>query len=50
MIDWWKKKAINRYLNLSEKNRLKPEILFYNQMVGISYDEAKEKWFHEVGR
>lgn len=50
MIDWWKKKAINRYTKLHEEGRLKPEILYYNQMVDMSYDKAKKTYFSEVGR
>lgn len=50
MVDWWKKKAINRYTKLHEENRLKPEILYYNKMVDMNYSEAKERFFSEVGR
>ena len=49
-IKWWKKKAIQRYLNLKQQNRLKPETLFYNQMIGMSYDDAKNRYFADVGR
>lgn len=50
MVDWWKAKAINRYQNLKKENRLKPEILYYNRMIGMSYEDAKQMYFHEVGR
>ena len=50
MIEWWKKKAINRYSKLHEEGRLKPEILFYNKMVDMSYKKAKSVYMSEVGR
>ena len=50
ILDWWKVKAINRYTTLKKDNRIKPEVLFYNQMIGMTYDDAKKKYFNEVGR
>jgi hypothetical protein len=50
MIEWWKKKAINRYTKLHEEKRLKPEILYYNKLVDMTYNEAKKKYLSEVGR
>ena len=50
MIDWWRKKAINRYTKLHAENRLKPEILYYNKLLDLSYPQAKEEFFAEVGR
>ena len=49
-IKWWKAKAINRYLNLKKDNRLKPDVLYYNEIINMTYDEAKHKFFGEVGR
>lgn len=50
VIDWWKPKAIARYLNLYEQDRIKPEILYYNNVVGLSWDEVKVKYLNDVGR
>ncbi len=50
MIEWWRKKAINRYSKLHDENRLKPEILFYHKMVDLTYEQAKNTYFSEVGR
>lgn len=50
MIDWWKKKAINRYTKLHAESRLKPEILYYNRIIDLSYDQAKKEFFGDVGR
>lgn len=50
ILDWWKPKAINRYKKLKEQNRLKPEIHFYNDVMGKSWKETKEKYLIEVGR
>lgn len=50
MIDWWRAKAIKRYTKLHAENRLKPEVPFYNKMIGMTYEEAKAAFFDEVGR
>ena len=50
VVNWWKPKAISRYIKLHEENRLKPEILFYNRIVGLSWEEAKETYLGDVGR
>ena len=50
MIDWWKQKAISRYKTLKSEHRLKPDVLYYNKMIGMPYDEAKKLYFAEVGR
>ena len=47
---WWKKKAIKRYTKLHTENRLKPEKLFYANMLGLSWKEAKENYIKDVGR
>lgn len=50
VLDWWKPKAIQRYLNLHEQGRIKPEILYYNNLIGLTWDEAKRIYLPEVGR
>jgi len=50
VIDWWKQKAISRYKTLKSEHRLKPDVLYYNKMIGMPYDEAKKLYFAEVGR
>ena len=50
ILDWWRPKAIERYKKLKSEGNLKTDIHFYNQMIGMSYDEAKGVYFHEVGR
>jgi len=47
---WWKKKAVKRYRTLSEKNKIKPETLFYWDAIDISWEKMKEKYLKEVGR
>jgi hypothetical protein len=49
-IDWWKKKAVNRYTTLFNDNKIKPETLFYSDIIGMSWQECKDKYLHEVGR
>jgi hypothetical protein len=49
-VDWWKPKAIARYKKMKQENRLKPEILYYNRMVDMTYDQAKQAYFIDVGR
>lgn len=48
--NWWKPKAIKRYTNLLEQNRIKPESLFYSNIIGMTWEEAKETYLQEVGR
>ena len=50
IMNWWKPKAIDRYKKLKSECNLKPEIHYYNKMIGMSYDEAKSTYFNEVGR
>jgi hypothetical protein len=50
VINWWKPKAIARYQKLHEEGRIKDGILYYTNMVGISWDEAKSIYLSEVGR
>ena len=49
-IDWWRKKAINRYTSLFNDNKIKPEVLYYSDTIGMSWDECKTKYLAEVGR
>lgn len=50
MIAWWRKKAIKRYISLHEQNRLKDDVLYYNKMIDMNYQQAKDNYFNEVGR
>ena len=50
IFDWWKPKAKDRYLKLKKEGNLKTDTLFYNKMIGMSYTEAKNNFFNEVGR
>lgn len=49
-IKWWKPKAEKRYLKLIDDNKIKPEVLFYIDIIGMSWEEAKQKYLNEVGR
>lgn len=49
-MQWWKPKAINRYVKLHSENKLKPETLFYYDAIGMSWEQCKEKYLGEVGR
>ncbi len=50
VLDWWNPKAIERYKKLHSEGNIKSDILYYNKMMGMTYDEAKSKFFNEVGR
>ena len=50
VLNWWKPKAINRYKKLKEEGRLKPDVHFYDDIIGKSWEETKEKYLKEVGR
>ena len=49
-MKWWKPKAIRRYTKLFDEGRLKPEKLFYGDIVGKTWEETKEQYLKEVGR
>jgi hypothetical protein len=49
-IKWWKDKAIKRYEKLYEEGKIKPEVLFYVDAIGMTWDDMKEKYLKEVGR
>lgn len=50
VLDWWKPKAIARYEKLYEENRLNPNILFYNSLIGMSWEDARKLYLGDVGR
>ena len=50
IMNWWKTKAVDRYKKLKLEGGLKPEIHFYNKMIGMDYETAKSVFFKEVGR
>ncbi len=50
IMKWWKPKAIKRYSKLFDEGRLKPEKLFYGDIVGKTWEETKEMYLSEVGR
>lgn len=50
IMEWWKPKAIKRYSKLHEESRLESEVLYYNDLIGITWEEAKEKYIARVGR
>jgi hypothetical protein len=49
-INWWKNKAIKRYEKLLSENRIKPEVLFYSNIIGMGWEAAKSMYLAEVGR
>jgi hypothetical protein len=50
VLDWWKPKAIRRYQKLKQEGRLNGEKLFYNNVKGMTYEEAKKTFSGAVGR
>jgi hypothetical protein len=47
---WWKRKSIRRYTKLFNEGRLKPEMLYYSDILGMTWEQCKEKYLGEVGR
>ena len=47
---WWKRKSIKRYTKLFNEGRLKPEMLYYSDILGMTWEQCKEKYLGEVGR
>lgn len=50
IIDWWIEKAVNRYTKLYDEKRIKPEILYYNDGIGMTWHDFKNQYLGEVGR
>lgn len=50
IIDYWMQKAVNRYRKLHDEGRLKTEYLYYNDLIDMSWEEAKETYLGEIGR
>ena len=49
-IRWWKDKAIKRYTTLHTEMRLKDETLFYSNIIGMQWEDCKEKYLKDIGR
>jgi hypothetical protein len=49
-IKWWKDKAIKRYTKLHDEGRMKPEVLFYVDAIGMTWEQMKQHYLKEVGR
>lgn len=48
LSDLWKERyAKNRISNLKEKNDLQRGLLFYNDIIGMSWEETKEKYLND---
>ena len=46
----WKPKAIRRYKNMYDQDRIKPEQLFYWDVIDLSWEDTQNKYMQEVGR
>ena len=49
-VKWWKDKAIKRYEKLFDDSRIKPEVLFYVNAIGMTWEQMKDNYLKEVGR
>jgi len=50
IMEYWRPKAIERYRRLFTEGNCKDSILYYDTMIDMPYDEAKEKFFADVGK
>jgi len=50
ILNWWKPKAINRYLKLYNENRIDNTVLYYNKVAFMSWEETKNSFLKNVGR
>jgi hypothetical protein len=50
ITNWWKPKAINRYIKLYDSGNIKPDHLWYGDAIGLSWEDTKEKYLKEIGR
>jgi hypothetical protein len=49
-VKWWKDKAIKRYTKLYDDGKIKPEVLFYVDAIGMTWEQMKDNYLKEVGR
>ena len=49
-IAWWKNKAIKRYEKLFDEKRIKPDVLYYANAIGTTWEQMREMYLSEVGR
>lgn len=51
LVDIWKEKyALKRIGKLSKQNRVSDEILFYDDIIGLSWSDTRDKYIKSVGR
>jgi hypothetical protein len=50
IMEYWKPRAIERYKKLKAEGRLKPGVLFYDDMIDMPYEEARQRFLGDVGR
>jgi hypothetical protein len=50
VMKWWVPKAIHRYQTLKNDGRLATTTLFYTDVLGMTWDECKDKYLKDVGR
>ena len=51
LVDIWKEKyASKRIKSLTESNRLNNNILFYDDLIYMNWEETKQKYLSDVGR
>lgn len=49
-IQWWMEKGINRYRKMVMDNRIKSETLWYSDIIGMSWEQCKQKYLSDIGR
>tara|TARA_R100000664_G_C2759962_1_gene150452 strand:- start:4539 stop:5708 length:1170 start_codon:yes stop_codon:yes gene_type:complete len=47
---WWKKKAVKRYTNMKKQGRIKPDSLFYWDVIDMDWESTKNNYLKDVGR
>lgn len=50
VLAWWLPKAEARFTKLFDEKRVKPEILYYNKLAFMSWEDTRKQYLHEVGR
>ncbi len=50
ILEWWKSKAINRYSKLYNEGNIKDEVLYYNKMPYMDWQEVRNLFLKDVGR
>jgi hypothetical protein len=46
----WKREAVYRFRNLQEKDQVRREAIYYNKVVGMSFNQMRQLFISELSQ